>query len=175
MKEYVLAPAAVEDLDEIWLHIARDSIDAAERVLDELEAACELLSGRPHAGHIREELADASVKFWSVGSYLVVYRPDRVPLEIIRFWHGAERDAEPVLMYATDAALRESQRLYDEMGVLNNRRALHAGRSDPQTLATSRGFRSASAGRAARTIRRERFRVQWSLARHSGFEIPASV
>jgi plasmid stabilization system protein ParE len=89
VKGYVLAPAAVEDLDEIWLHIARDSIDAAERVLDELEAACALLAERPHAGHIREDLADASVRFWSVRSYLVVYRPDRIPLEIVRFWHGA--------------------------------------------------------------------------------------
>lgn len=89
MKGYVLAPAAVEDLDEIWLHVARDNIDAAERVLDELESACELLAGRPHAGHVREDLADTSVRFWSVRSYLIVYRPDRVPLEIVRFWHGA--------------------------------------------------------------------------------------
>lgn len=89
MTDYVLAPAAVEDLDEIWLHIAGDSVDAAERVLDELEAACVLLAARPHAGHLREDLADASVRFWPVRSYLVVYRPDRVPLEIVRFWHGA--------------------------------------------------------------------------------------
>jgi plasmid stabilization system protein ParE len=86
---YVLAPAAVDDLDEIWLHIASDSVDAAERVLDELEAACVLLASRPHAGHLREDLADASVRFWSVRSYLIVYRPDRVPIEIVRFWHGA--------------------------------------------------------------------------------------
>jgi toxin ParE1/3/4 len=89
VKGYVLAPAAVEDVDEIWLHIARDSVDAAERVLDELEAACELLAGRPHVGHVREDLADASVRFWPVRSDLVVYRPDRVPLEVVRFWHGA--------------------------------------------------------------------------------------
>ena len=78
-----------EDLDEIWLHIARDNLDAAERVLDELESARELLAGRPHAGHFREDLVDPSVRFWPVRSYLIVYRPDRVPLEIVRFWHGA--------------------------------------------------------------------------------------
>ena len=50
MKDYVLAPAAADDLDEIWMHIVLDSIDAAERVLDERESACELLAGRPHAG-----------------------------------------------------------------------------------------------------------------------------
>jgi toxin ParE1/3/4 len=89
VKEYVLAPAAADDLEEIWLTIARDNVDAAERVLDELESACVLLAARPHAGHIREDLADASVRFWPVRSYLVVYRPDRVPLEVVRFWHGA--------------------------------------------------------------------------------------
>ncbi len=89
MSAYVLAPAAAADLDEIWLHIASENFDAAERVLDELESACELLAGRPHVGHIREDLADSSIRFWPVRSYLVVYRPDRVPLEIVRFWHGA--------------------------------------------------------------------------------------
>lgn len=85
----MLAPAAAADLDEIWSHIARDNFDAAERVLDELESACEILASRPHAGHVREDLAEPSIRFWPVRSYLVVYRPDRVPLEIVRFWHGA--------------------------------------------------------------------------------------
>lgn len=89
MKGYVLAPAAVEDVDDIWLHIARDDIDAAERVLDELEKACELISRNPRVGHVREDLADSSVRFWPVRSYLIVYRPDGPPLEIVRFWHGA--------------------------------------------------------------------------------------
>lgn len=89
MSAYVLAPAAAEDLDEIWLHIARENSDAAERVLDELEAACRLLADHPLAGHTREDLADADIRFWPVRSYLIVYRPDRVPLEIVRFWHGA--------------------------------------------------------------------------------------
>lgn len=89
MKKYVLSPAAVEDLDGIWMHVARDSIGAAERVLDELEAACRLLAAAPHAGHTREDLADSSIRFWPVHSYLIVYRPDRVPLEVIRFWHAA--------------------------------------------------------------------------------------
>jgi plasmid stabilization system protein ParE len=61
VKDYVLAPAAGADLEEIWLHIASDNIDAAERVLDELEAACQLLAGRPDAGHVREDLTDSSV------------------------------------------------------------------------------------------------------------------
>jgi len=89
VKQYVFAPLAVDDLDEIWLHIARDSVDAAERVLNEIEAACELLASRPLAGHVREDLADTRIRFWPVHSCLIVYRPDRSPLEIVRIWHGA--------------------------------------------------------------------------------------
>ena len=89
MTRYLLAPAAVEDLDDIWIHIVQDDVGAAERVLTELESACDLLASRPGIGHLREDLADASVRFWAVHSYLIVYRPDRTPIEIVRFWHGA--------------------------------------------------------------------------------------
>jgi toxin ParE1/3/4 len=86
---FVLAPAAIQDLDDIWLHIAQDDVEAAERVLAELESACELLASRPGIGHLREDLADTGVRFWSVHTYLIVYRPDRMPIEIVRFWHRA--------------------------------------------------------------------------------------
>jgi len=37
MKDFVLTPRAELDLTEIWEYIAQDNIDAADRVLDELE------------------------------------------------------------------------------------------------------------------------------------------
>jgi plasmid stabilization system protein ParE len=40
MTRYVVSPAAAGDLDEIWLFIAREDLDAAQRVVDELESAC---------------------------------------------------------------------------------------------------------------------------------------
>ena len=45
MSRYILSPAALEDLDSIWLFIAEDNLDAAERVVAELESAA--LGSRP--------------------------------------------------------------------------------------------------------------------------------
>jgi plasmid stabilization system protein ParE len=60
MTRYVLSPAAADDLDEIWSFIGSDDLDAADRVIGELEDACERLAGSPLIGHLREDLADAS-------------------------------------------------------------------------------------------------------------------
>lgn len=89
MTRYVLSPAAADDLDEIWSFIAGDDVDAAERVIEELEKACEQLARSPLIGHLREDLADSSFRFWPVRSYLIVYRTETSPLQIVRFWHGA--------------------------------------------------------------------------------------
>ena len=89
MTRYVVSPAAAEDLDEIWLFIARDDLDAAQRVVDEIEIACRQLAENPGLGHVREDLAARSFRFWPVRSYLIIYRPETTPLQIIRFWHGA--------------------------------------------------------------------------------------
>jgi plasmid stabilization system protein ParE len=89
MSQYILSPAALEDLDSIWQFIAEDNLDAAERVVAELESACSRLAVNPNMGHVREDLADSSFRFWPVRSYLVVYRPATKPLQVVRFWHGA--------------------------------------------------------------------------------------
>ena len=89
MSGYILSPAAAEDLDSIWLFIAEDNLDAAERVVVELENACSRLAANPHLGHVREDLADPSFRFWPVRSYLIVHRQAAKPLQVVRFWHGA--------------------------------------------------------------------------------------
>jgi plasmid stabilization system protein ParE len=38
-RKLIIAPAARDDVDEIWEFISRDSIDAADRVRDEIEQA----------------------------------------------------------------------------------------------------------------------------------------
>ena len=54
------------------------------------------LAAYPRMGHVREDLADRTLRFWPVYSYLVVYRPDSQPLQIIRVLHGA-RDVPRIL------------------------------------------------------------------------------
>jgi plasmid stabilization system protein ParE len=46
MSGFVLHPAAYEDLDEIWEYIAADSLDAADRVREEIYEAIQSVSAR---------------------------------------------------------------------------------------------------------------------------------
>jgi antitoxin ParD1/3/4/toxin ParE1/3/4 len=54
---------------------------------------CEKLGKMPGMGHHRNELIDNRHKFWSVWAYLVVYRWQVEPIQVISIVHGA-RDLE---------------------------------------------------------------------------------
>jgi len=77
------------DLREIRDYIAKDSPDAALRVMVQFVAAFRLLAKRPHLGHIREDLLVPGLRFWPVGPYLVIYLADKQPIEIVAVVHGA--------------------------------------------------------------------------------------
>jgi toxin ParE1/3/4 len=96
MKAFVLTPRAEQDVVDIWDYIAGDSVEAADRVLEALEAAMLKLAKNPGAGHWREELADKRHRFFLVYSYLIVYRHQTKPLQIIRVLHAA-RDVQSIL------------------------------------------------------------------------------
>ena len=83
MSGYVLGVDADFDLDDIWEYIAADSIDAADRWVAKLFDAFEALGRTPGMGHRREDLTSYPVLFWPVGAYLVIYRADRRPIEIV--------------------------------------------------------------------------------------------
>ena len=51
--------------------------------------AFRLLANRPELGHTREDLPQPSLRFWPVGSYLVVYLGEKQPIEIVAVVHGA--------------------------------------------------------------------------------------
>jgi plasmid stabilization system protein ParE len=51
-----LSPGALKDLDEIWEYIAGHSIDAADRVRDEIYDAIKSLVPFPYVGHQRPDL-----------------------------------------------------------------------------------------------------------------------
>jgi toxin ParE1/3/4 len=71
-------------------------VRVARYVLREFKEAMSFLAETPEAGHSREDLTDAAVKFWPVFSYMVVYDPGKRPLEIVRVLHGT-RDIAAVL------------------------------------------------------------------------------
>jgi toxin ParE1/3/4 len=89
------------DLDEIWDYIATDNLEAADRVIDALETAILKLVKTPAIGHWREELADKRHRFFLVYSYLIVYRYEARPLQIVRVLHAA-RDVQNILNLTHD-------------------------------------------------------------------------
>jgi plasmid stabilization system protein ParE len=99
MTGYRFTPEAAADLFEIWTYIARDSIDAADRVESSIYDACIFLAQAPLSGQVRKQFTARPVRFWTVQqfqNYLIVYRPETRPLKIIRILHG-RRDVRRIL------------------------------------------------------------------------------
>ena len=94
MTTFVLTEDAAADLEAIFEFVASDDARTALRVLDELEGAMEMLAATPLVGHLREELAAAPLRFWSVYSYLVIYDPSSRPITILRVVSGYRDVAE---------------------------------------------------------------------------------
>ena len=89
MSGYVLSVDADFDQDDIWEYIAADSIEAADRWIGKLFEAFEALAQTPGMGHKRTDLTACPVLFWPVGAYLVIYRADRSPIEIVAVTQGS--------------------------------------------------------------------------------------
>jgi plasmid stabilization system protein ParE len=89
MSGYVFTQSARRDLIEIWEFIARDNIDAADGLIEQIETAAQMLAELPHVGRERSELTSEPVRFWRAGAYLLVYLSHSRPLQIVRVLHGA--------------------------------------------------------------------------------------
>jgi plasmid stabilization system protein ParE len=90
-RRFILTPDARADLIEIWNYIAEDSIDNADQVLARLYDAFTRLGQTPGMGHHRQDLADARHRFWAVHSFVIAYRWETTPLQIIAVVHGARQ------------------------------------------------------------------------------------
>ena len=97
-RKYKLAGPASQDIDEIWdfTYSKSFSVEVADHVLQRIYESFDLLGENPLAGHIREDLTDEDLRFWSVFSYLVVYRPGADPIEVLAILHSA-RDVAALL------------------------------------------------------------------------------
>ncbi len=96
---FQLTPQAVDDLDAIWWFIAEDDRDAANRVELEIAAACRRLARYPRIGNRRPGLTPLPVRFWTIPkfpNYVIVYRSDTTPLQIVAILHG-KRDLKKAL------------------------------------------------------------------------------
>jgi len=96
-RRYVLAPEAALDLVQIWRYIKKQSsVEMADHVESVIRERLVFLAANPGAGHWRRNLTEEAVKFFPVYSYLIVYRPETTPLQVVSILHG-RRDVAQLL------------------------------------------------------------------------------
>ena len=78
------------DLIDIWIYVAQDNPEAADKLLDEIEAKFSLLADNPHIGPARPDIAP-ELRYSPVASYLILYRIIPGGIEIVRVVHGARK------------------------------------------------------------------------------------
>jgi antitoxin ParD1/3/4/toxin ParE1/3/4 len=90
MKRYVLSASAEADLTALvdYYLFEKDSPQAAETILRELRLAFRRLVEWPRQGHRRSDLTSKPFLFWRVRSYLIVYRPQTMPVQIVAILHA---------------------------------------------------------------------------------------
>jgi plasmid stabilization system protein ParE len=96
VRRFLFGRYVEDDLREIRDHIANDNPDSARRLMMRFVEAFRLLAQRPELGHVREDLPAPQLRFWPVGSYLVIYLAEKQPIEIVAVVHGA-RDVPSVI------------------------------------------------------------------------------
>jgi toxin ParE1/3/4 len=82
------SPKAVADLESILKHIAQDKPRTATSFVAMLKEKCQLLASSPAAGTLREDLLP-DIREFSVGNYVIYFRPIGDALRIERVLHGA--------------------------------------------------------------------------------------
>ena len=86
--KYFLSLDAEKDIDEVVTYLANENPVAAHTFLDALYEAMDKLAENPHMGHLREDLTDLPVKFWTFKwHYLIIYKPIS-PVVIVRVLSG---------------------------------------------------------------------------------------
>jgi toxin ParE1/3/4 len=94
MAKVIRSPEAAEDLLEIWQYIADENEAAADKLLNEIDAASKMLARNPKAGRERPDLAH-KLRSFPVGRYVLFYRSIDDGVEIVRVLHGS-RDIDSI-------------------------------------------------------------------------------
>ncbi|MFP5468253.1 MAG: type II toxin-antitoxin system RelE/ParE family toxin [Alphaproteobacteria bacterium] len=86
---------AESDIEDLWLYIATDNPQAADRILDDIEAQCRLIATQPNMGRLRSELTPG-LRSFPVGRYIILYQTLPDGIEVVRVLHSA-RDLDALL------------------------------------------------------------------------------
>jgi toxin ParE1/3/4 len=98
MARLQLSLEARQDLVEIASYIARQSGSEGrgEDFLEAVFTTCETLASHPEMGELRTEFATASYRSFSVGSYVIFFKPLPDGVVVARVLHGS-RDHHSLL------------------------------------------------------------------------------
>ena len=81
---------AFRDLQEIWVYVAERSPQAADRLIDKINAECGTLAELPGMEMRRDDLL-AGLRSFPVANYLIFYRVIEQGISIERVVHGARQ------------------------------------------------------------------------------------
>ena len=98
MSRPIISSEAKRDLVEIGLYIARQSgsQERADHFLDSIYQTCQILATQPEMGQLRTEFATGLYRSFSVGNYVIYFRPTSDGIQVARILHGA-RDHDALL------------------------------------------------------------------------------
>lgn len=89
MPQIVYSVAANEDLSDIAGYIARDKPSAARRWVRTIREKCSILAQHPMRGEERPGFGVPGCRCFSVGNYVVFFRPIEDGIEVARIVHGS--------------------------------------------------------------------------------------
>ena len=76
-----------QDLLDIWLYIAADSPNSADKLLADIENRLFILAKNPRIGHQRNDVSGDALCF-PHKKYLILYRQQDGGIEVVRVVHG---------------------------------------------------------------------------------------
>lgn len=83
------SPESRADYLNIWLYIAHDNPEAADRMLRSFDQKLELIARAPFLGRSRNDLR-RSIRSFPVGRYLLFYRPIPEGIYLVRVLAGSQ-------------------------------------------------------------------------------------
>ena len=89
MPTAIYAPEADDDLEGIVDYIARDKPTVAREWFVKVRATCQMLAENPQVGEVREGFGVPGCRSFSIGNYVVFFRPVDEGIEISRVIHGS--------------------------------------------------------------------------------------
>ncbi len=84
MLDIFLTAEAKYDLHDIHNYIARNNLNAAIKIIEDIYKAFDQIALYPFSGNMRLDLTIKNLRFKYVRSYVIIYDPHTDPVKIIR-------------------------------------------------------------------------------------------